>query len=121
MIFTRLADQLELFEKADFFEKADKILKARTDHKSTGQDELDLRNGILLGRVVYQERYIQTSRYLYERFLDGSFDPQRRHAFNKPISPSLLEDFLSAAAYSNPSISAAGARYSNMMEFKSSG
>src|SRR3954463_7581902 len=87
---------------------ANKILKARTDHKSTGQDELDLRNGILSGQVVYQERYIQTSRYLYERFLDGSFDPQRLHAFNKPISPSLLEDFLSAAAYSNPSIWAEG-------------
>ncbi len=107
MIFTKFEHRMELFEPTDFFEKADRILKARPNYSFfAGQDEFDLRDGILNGHVSGSriERYDDTSRHFYQCFLDGSFEPRRRHQFKKPISAELLLDFLSAAAYSNSAI-----------------
>ena len=41
---------------------------------------------------------------MHDELIRGRFNPRREHSIDRPISPSVIEDYFSAVGYNNPSI-----------------
>ena len=101
MIWTKVDGRPQLFDQDEFFEKSLPLLKTRAGYKKTGQDELDFRNGILTGHVIYKETYDDCSKFVYQALQAGRISLRTQHRYRAPVTPPLLEDFLSAIAFSH--------------------